>query len=57
LNWRQQANQATWDNDCGFRSGIILPRVALFHEILRVRKLAFVEVHVPLRGADIRVPE
>jgi hypothetical protein len=32
-------------------------RQPLFHEILRVRKLAVVEVHVPLRRRDIRVPE
>jgi len=33
-----------------------LYRHPLFHEILRVRKLAFVEVHVSLRGRDVGVP-
>ena len=30
-------------------------RQALFHEILRLRKLAVVQVHVPLRGRDVGV--
>jgi hypothetical protein len=32
-------------------------RQPLFHQILRLRKLALVEMHVALRGRDIRVTE
>jgi hypothetical protein len=38
------------------KSLVACDHLPLFHEIVRVRKLAFVEVHLPLSGTDVGVP-